>query len=435
MIRGGTGGVGVTSVRRTGGLVAVSFLSASALGFILLAVVARWLETDQNASFLVLWAVIFGIGAMMSAIDVECSRLSSRADVSGEKVPAQVAFVGCVGGAGGLVACLVLAALPGLGAELTSSPGTFVLTLSAVALFAPLCLTRGVLIGTRRVRAYAVVVVGEALLRITLALVLWLTSMPPSVPAAVAAVAVGGLAWLPFCGTVLRAVSWRGRGPAPSWGEAGRNVGSLGAANGLSTLLMAGYPALVTTVVGSAQGLQTLFAAVVLTRLPLVALSPVQAVAVPLATRAIHSGNRSTLRRWWRRCAEILVPVLAIAAALGWWLGPLAVRVFQGQAYDPHPAMVAGLLAGTCVLAAALLQLAVVVAADRHLWVTITWIGATGAAVACLASGIGSAEARGVAAFVVGATTAYAISSVAFLRALRRRTGSTVVGVARPSGQ
>lgn len=421
----------MSAAGRAGGWVAVSFFSASALGFVLLALVARWLDPDQNASFLVLWAVIFGIGAVMSAIDVECSRLASRADVGGRRVPAQVGLVGVVGATGGVAACLLLTVLPGLRAELTASWGTLLLTLAAVLLFAPLCLTRGVLIGTGRFRAYATVVFGEAALRLGLLLVLWLASVPPSVPAAVATIAVGGLAWLPFGPTVARAIAWR---PAtPSWREAGRNVGALSAANGLSTLLMAGYPALVTTVVGSAAGLQTLFAAVVLTRLPLVALSPIQAVAVPMATRALHSGTRRSLTGWWRRCAGLLSPVVLLALAFGWWLGPWAVRVFQGDSYDPPPAMVAGLLAATCVLAAALLQLAVVVAADRHVWVTITWLGAAGAAVACLAVDVMTAETRGVVAFVVGACTAYAISSVAVLRALGSRTEPAASDIADPA--
>lgn len=407
---------------RAGGLVAVSFLTASALGFALLAVVARWLEPEQNASFLVLWAVVFGIGGMMSAIDVECSRLASRADVEGRRAPGQVALVGLAGGGAGVAVCLLLTAFPGVGAELTASPAVLLLTLAAVALFAPLCLSRGVLIGTGRIRAYASVVIGEAVLRIALAVVLWLADVPPSVPAAVATVAIGGLAWLPVVGTVLRAVAWTDR--SRSWRDAGRTVGALGAANGLSTLLMAGYPALVTTVVGSARGLQTLFAAVVLTRLPLVALSPVQAVAVPLATRALHSGNRRALRRLWGRAAAILLAVVALAVAAGWWLGPWAVRVFQGPGYHPRPVLVAGLLAATCVLAAALLQLAVVVAADRHVWVTLTWAGAASGVVLWLALGTGSAETRGMVAFVVGAVLAYALSSVAFLRALGRRSSA-----------
>lgn len=416
---------------RAGGLVAVSFLTASALGFALLAVVARWLEPDQNASFLVLWAVIFGIGGLMSAIDVECSRLASRADVGGLPVPSQVGLVGVAGGTIGVAVCLVLTTLPGVGAELTASPSVLLLTLAAVALFAPLCLSRGVLIGTGRIRAYASVVIGEAALRIALAVVFWLASVPPTVAAAVATIAVGGLAWLPVAGTVLRAVSWADR--SHSWRDAGRTVGALGAANGLSTLLMAGYPALVTTVVGSARGLQTLFAAVVLTRLPLVALSPVQAVAVPLATRALHSGNRRALRQLWGRGAAVLTVVVALAVAAGWWLGPWAVRVFQGPGYHPRPILVAGLLAATCVLAAALLQLAVVVAADRHVWVTMTWAGAASSVVLWLALGGGSAELRGMVAFVVGAAVAYALSSVAFLRALDAQRSSASVPVLDPS--
>lgn len=403
---------------RSGLLIAGSFALSSALGAVLLAVVARWLSPEENATFLAVWALVFGIGGAMSAVDAEVSRLATRAAIAGEQVPAQVGPVTAVGAVGGLALALLLSLLPGLRPALWGDPSALAWVVAAVVLFAPLSLVRGVLIGSGRVPPYVVVVLGEAVLRTVVALGLWVWVDSGSTAGALAAVAAGGLAWLPLAPKVSGLVAWRTT--TVSWGRAVRTVAALGSANGLSTLLLAGYPVLVTTVLGSTAGLQVLFAGVVLTRIPLVAVAPLQAVAVPLATRALHAGHAGRLRRMWAFVAAALLVACAVAAVLGWHLGPWAIRVFQGPRYDAPPGLMAVLLAATFVLAVALPQLAVMVAAERHTWVTASWSVAVVTTVAWLWLGDGSPQWRGAVGFALGACTVYAAGSIGLLTVTRQ---------------
>lgn len=403
-------------------IVSGTFVLSSGLGFVLLAIVARWLSPEQNAQFLAVWALVFGIGGAMSAVDAETSRIASRATLERRRVPSQVGLVTVVGAAGGAVLVLALTALPGVGDVVRASPATLAWTLTAVVLFAPLCMSRGVLLGVGRVRSYAAVVLGEALLRAALALGLWVGSQPAQVPAAVATIAIGGLAWVPVSRLVVRAVDWRDG--VRSLRSALRAVGALGSANALSALLLAGYPALVTTVAGSTRDLQVLFAALVLTRLPLVVIAPLQAVAVPLATRALHSGQLDLLRRLWAQGLVLVVALAAAAATVGWYLGPWAISLFQGPGYDASPLLMAVLLAATCVMAGGLPQLAVMVAADKHGSVTLVWVVAVGTAAAWLSLGPGTTETRGMVGYAAASVVVYAASSVGLLSATAGAPGA-----------
>lgn len=411
--------------RRVGGrpaglAVAGSFATASVLGLLLLAMMARWLDPEQNARFLTLWSLLFGIGAVLSAVDTETSRLASRATIEQRPVSGQVGPVALVGLTIGLLLLGVAAWFPGVGPVVRESPWVLLACIATVVLFVPLCTTRGVLLGTGAVLPYAVVVLGEALLRVLVAVLLWWSWQSPTLAVSVAAVAAGGSAWVFATPRVRAAVQWRSTDRSTR--RAVSTVGALAVANSLSTLLLAAYPVLVTTLVGSPAGLQTLFAAVILTRVPLVVVAPLQAVAVPWATRALHLGGRGHLRRLWARAAAALVVLVVVAGASGWYLGPWALRVFQGDAYAAEPWLMAVLLGATCVLAVALPQLAVVVAADRHSRVTLTWAGAVVAAASWLVWGPGSGEARGALAYALGAVLVYLLSSVALLSATRTRS-------------
>ena len=407
--------------RGRGGLaVAVAFGAASLLGLVVVAVGGRWLDdSDLRAQFLALWSLVFGIGAALSAVEAETSRVASRATLEDRPVSSQVALVGGVGVVGGLLVLLVAACIPGIGPVVRDSPGTALATVAAVVLFVPLCVTRGVLLGTGAVVPYAGVVLGEALLRVLVLALLWVALSEASVVAAVTAVAAGGLAWVPVVRRVRSAVDRHSADR--SLARAARAVGALGAANGLATLLLAAYPVLVATIVGGTRGLDTLFAAVILTRIPLVVVAPLQAVAVPWATRALHSGGGAGLRALWAKAAGGLVVLVGVAVPVGWYAGPWALRVFKGGGTDAEPLMMAVLLGATCVLAVALPQLAVVVAADQHARVTATWAVAVAAAAAWLAWGPGDGSTRGTVAFALGAGLVYAVSSLAVLDATRAR--------------
>jgi hypothetical protein len=59
-----------------GQVVSVSgaFLVASALGFVLLGLVGRWLPPAGNARFLAIWGLVFGLGGALSTVELLMSR-------------------------------------------------------------------------------------------------------------------------------------------------------------------------------------------------------------------------------------------------------------------------------------------------------------------------------------------------------------------------
>ncbi len=408
---------GTPRLSGAGAIVAAAFALSSLLGLALLSVTGHWLTKDQNVQFLAVWSLLFGIGGALSAVDSESARLAARATLEHRPVSGQVARVGAIGVLGGLTILLAALAFPGVGPILRSSPAVLAGATAMVLLFVPLCLTRGVLLGTGKVTAYAGVVLGEALLRILLATALWLAWDSPPLFAAVAAIAVGGLAWVPAVRSVKRAVNWRSTDR--SWPSAIRSVGALGSATGISTLLLAAYPVLVGTAAGTTRGLEVLFPAVILTRMPLIVVAPLQAVAVPWATRALHGGQRDMLRRLWAQAALALLGLVVVAGVSGWFIGPWALALWQGESYQAPASMMALLLAATCVLAVALPQMAVLVAAERHSQVTLAWAVGVLAAIAWLILGPGDAESRGTIAYVIGTILVYAVSSRALLSATK----------------
>ena len=52
----------MSRARRQLGLLSVSFFAASALGLLLLVVVARWLTPTENLQFQAVWGLVFAFG-------------------------------------------------------------------------------------------------------------------------------------------------------------------------------------------------------------------------------------------------------------------------------------------------------------------------------------------------------------------------------------
>ncbi|QIK71726.1 hypothetical protein G7070_04865 [Propioniciclava coleopterorum] len=166
----------------------------------------------------------------------------------------------------------------------------------------------------------------------------------------------------------------------------------------------------------------TLFAVVTLSRVPLVLLSPVQAMAVPLAVEAIHGGRVAALGSLQRRGALLFTAAAALLGAGGFLLGPWAVQIFAGPSYQADPWLVALALGASAFMAGALLQAAVFIALERHIHVVTTWASAVAATVLVLVGAPGGREQVGLAAFVTASLVAYLVSGVLLRVALRRRS-------------
>lgn len=410
--------------------IGAALITSSLLGFILLGLIARWLTPDENAAFLSIWGLVFGLGSVISAIEQEIARQATRAWLAGLRVPGSVLQLTAVALGLAVAAVLVMLALPIRESLLTGSVWVVGLTLVAVGGFAIQFMVRGVLLGTNRIGRYAAVILLEALLRALLAAGLVLGQVRPSLVLAVATIVVGCFGWAPVLGGLAASVDRRA-GFEP-WRRVWNRIGALGLANGLSSLVLTAFPTLVTVVLGTTQGLATLFGAVTLSRVPLVLMSPVQALVVPLATRAIHDGRLHELRVLQVKLAGGATGVAIVAGVLGFVLGPWALRLFMGPEYGADPRMMAALLSSTVFMAAALIQAAVFIALERYWTLASSWLVTVAATVGTLMVVSGGNEARGTAGFAVASLVGFAVSGFLLQRAIASSAGHPRAGDDQP---
>lgn len=408
------GGLGA----RSGALIAMAFLTASILGFILLGVLARWLTQEQNAQFLALWGLVFGIGSGLSAVEQEIARLATSAHLDRRRVPGRAVQVTGLAVILAGVAVAVIALLPGVGELLRDSLLVCLLVFVATGGFAVQCLSRAVLLGTNQVGAYVSVVVLEAALRLALVATLVLGGATATLGLATLVIVIGCFGWVPVVGRVVRHVSVTAE--RSSIRSVGSTVGALGLANGLQSLQVTAFPAVASAVLGTSAAMAPVFGAVTMARLPLVALAPVQAMAVPVATRMIRTGRHGHLLGLIARLSIGGLGCAGVALLAGWLLGPWALRLYMGPDYVIAPAVIAVLLAASCVLAVALLEVAALIALERYWMAATVWLVAAVALILAMAVAPGPPDARVAIGVAVGAAASWALATVTLVREARR---------------
>ena len=412
---------------RAVGVFGIALAGSSLLGIILLGAVARWLTLDENAAFVAVWGVVFSGSSIVSVIEQEASRQVTLSQAKGEPVPGSVGQLALIAVLGAAVALGVLTMLP-LGSRVfAGSLWLVALTFVSLTGFSVQFLVRGILLGRRSVGRYAFVIVAEAALRVVAIFTLMFLDVEPSVTLAVLAVVVGSFGWVPVVRHAFTGVNWtRNREP---WRVAGRRIGLLAVANGLLSLFITGDPTTVTAVIGSSQGLAVFFAIVTISRIPLILLSPVQALIVPATTKALYEGRGDQLLALQGKILAGVIGLGLVAAAGGYLLGPWAVRLLFGANYQATSQMVAVLLGVTVVLAGALLQAAVFTSLERYSLTLVTWGVAAAATIATIALTPGDAAVRGTAGFIAASVVGYLASTVLLRWALVR-----VHSVAAPAG-
>lgn len=412
--------------RRQLGLLSVSFFTASGLGLVLLVLVARWLTPTENLHFQAVWALIFTFASVLGSVEQEVTRRSTAARLDGLQVPV---------GAVQAVATAAIASLVVLACFLASPPGREVvegslpvvlMVLVSVVNFALLILARGVLLGSHALRAYAAVLVGEALARIVLVAALVALGVDAAVEWAVLATVVGSLVWIGVLGRLARAVDWRG--PRDPWRTVGGTVAALGIANGLSALVLTGFPAVVVAILGRSPDLAVLIAVITLSRAPLALLAPVQALTVPTVVRWTRDGDTRRLTRALEYIAGGSAAAALVGSAVGYLVGPWAIALVLGADYRPTAVVAALVAAATCVMAGALLQAAALVAMQRYWQVTLCWAASiTSAALMMLVAPLDD-EQRGLGGFALASVVAFLATAVT----VRQSAGAADRSVRQP---
>jgi O-antigen/teichoic acid export membrane protein len=246
---------------------------------------------------------------------------------------------------------------------------------------------RGQLIGSGAVRGYAWLVVAEALARLVVLLAV-LAFVGLDLVTAAVAVAVGSFAWLGWAGRARTVLPRRGL-PAATWRAAVGRAGSLMAAAALTASVITGFPTLVTVLTDEAPGAAggAVFAALTISRVPLLLVSPVQALAVPFVVRAREragSDGASALRKGLVLGSVLFAVGGVVAAAVAWVAGPWVVHLVYGDAYDVPAPAIAVLVLSACLLAWVQLLSAALIALAAHRRMLVMWAVAVASTVVWL---------------------------------------------------
>lgn len=409
-----TGGASTRGGRRQLGLLSVSFFAASGLGLLLLVAVARWLTPSENAHFQAVWGLIFAFGSVLGSVEQEVTRRATSAGLDGRRTPVGAVQALALAALACLLLLAVLLATPPGRVIVQGSGAVIALTLLSVLNFSVLILARGVLLGAHALRGYSALLVGEALSRVVLIGVLVVVGVDAAVEWAVFATVVGSLVWLGALGRLARSIEWSGR--RDPWRTVGGTVAALAIANGLSALVLTGFPAVAAVVLGNTSDLAVLFAVITLARTPLALLAPVQALTVPTVVRWSRRGDTHHLSRALRLIAAGSTVAALAGAAVGYLVGPWAVALVLGSDYRPAPAMAAFVAAATCVMAGALLQAAALVALQRYWQLTACWAAAIVSAAVVMIAAPWDAEQRGLGGFTVASLVAFVATALSVRR-------------------
>ena len=374
---------------------------ASLAGMVLLLMIGRLLSPADFGLFVAFWGVLFGLGSSLSTIEQETARRAAAAvDEDGPTAGAVTAAAALIASA---VAALTL--IPPVSERLYGDASSVIglVVVAATIGFSVQFAVRGLLMGTGSIRDYAGIVVAEALSRLVLVGVVAL-AFDLTLPTAAVAVAAGSYAWLLWArraGSVIP----RTRPNARQLWPALRRAGSLMLGAALTASMVTGFPTMVTILTGSpSTATGAVFAALTVSRVPLLVVSPLQAMAVPTVLRwnaAKADGRGSPLRRMLALGTGAFVVLSAAGGIVGWYLGPQIVRLVYGSAYEVGPGAVALLVASACILAWVLLLSAALVALAAYRRMITMWLVAVTLTVVWLvASPLGTVESTAVGALV-----------------------------------
>ncbi|MDX8056129.1 hypothetical protein SK571_42720 [Lentzea sp. BCCO 10_0798] len=411
---------------RSLGTVGIAVLIAAGLGYPLLIVTARTLSPADNAVFLTFWGIVFGVGSTLAPVEQELSRLAAVADVAGKRANATgLRTVAVAAAAVGLFGLLV--ALPPVSERLFGEHTVLALVALASGLaFAVQFGTRGTLIGFHEAKSFGGLVVSEAAVRIGLLGLFVVLGLNGVVPLAIA-VAAGSFAFLPFGFRARKHLDLTGG--AEPWGVVARRILVLMLSAGLTASVLTGYPAIVklfATTREELEALSGLFLALTVARLPLLLLSPVQAMAVPTVVRLSQDEEgHGKLRALLVKGSAGAFGLAAVGAAFGWLIGPWAVKLLFGAQYDVPGWVLAGLVWSSVLLGAVMLLAAVLVARTEGAKVLVLWALVAALSVLVLTFAPGDLVLRAVLGLVVAPTIGAFVAMAFVLRPGVRAETST----------
>ncbi len=417
---------GAAAITRGGAaVVGLASLVSALSGYVVLVLSARTLDQQQNADFLVFWALLFGVFGVLGGVQQEATRTvrSAELDRTTGTTPVRVLPTGLLVGAAAAVLVAVTAPL-WAEAVLGPSPGVLVVILSVAALVYSGHLSMvGVLSGRRRWHASSVLIAAEALGRLVLVgLAAWWGRSTGGLELASGAAAA---AWL--VGLLL---SRTARGATRATGDSDRRTflvrtGHAVVAAASSAALVVGFPVLLRLTSTEAQWATAapLLLAISLTRAPL--LMPLNAYQGVAITHFL--GERARGARALLRPAGAVLAVAVLGAVAAFAVGPALMAAFFGPSYRVDGALLAGLTLAAASLALLTLTGSAVLALGRHRAYATGWVVSTAVSAGLLLTDLPIAD-RAVLALCVGPLVGIAIH----LAVVRTATGDDVLPPSTP---
>ena len=237
---------------------------------------------------------MFGLASSLAMIEQEAARQSAEGDTTGD-VPIRRVAIAAAAIASVAAATTLLPPVAGLVyGDNESRLGALVVI--AVIGFSMQFMIRGLLMGHGRVQSYSLLVVAEASARLVAIVVVWLT-VGASLGSTAGAVAVGAFAWVLWARPALRLTAGASdvAGRVRSWKAPLQRAASLMLVAALTAAMITGFPTMVTAFAGGEIGDEggTVFATLQASRIPLLFVAPLQALAVPTIIRWRDQGSTS----------------------------------------------------------------------------------------------------------------------------------------------
>lgn len=365
---------GRSDVARTG----VAIGMASLAGYALLAVVGRSLSPGEFGFFVAFWGVLFGLGSSLSTIEQEVARHAATGHARHAGPPARAITT-----AAAVLAAAVAATtlVPAVSQRLYGRTDAWIGLVVVVAAlgFGVQFAVRGLLMGSGNVRGYSWLVVAEAALRlVVLIAIVMLAGL--QLRTAALAVGVGSFAWLVWARRARAVLPTSGLPPSV-WRGAAARAASLMLAAALIASVITGFPSMVTALTGGHPGAAggAVFAALTVSRVPLLLISPLQALTVPFVVRAhgqAGPSGHSMLRKLLVLGSGSALLLGAVGGAVAWVIGPWVVRLVYGSQYHVPSAAIALLVLSACLLAWSQLLSAGLIALAAHRRMLTMWAAA-----------------------------------------------------------
>ncbi len=261
---------------------------------------------------------------------------------------------------------------------------------------------RGHLAGWRRFKAYGTSSAAASLVRLAIALAI--TLIHPSASGLALGLIIGPLVvamWKPFRPVEVDRPELDQEARA-SVTDRGLLTGLVLAAAATQALLLSG-PVVVGMLGGSPTEQSIAFAAFTLGRAPLVFGYNLLARVLPPFTEMAARGERQELRAWARGMAWAAIGLGAVAAVLGWALGPWVTAVF-GEGFASERIDAALIATGVVFAGSGLFVGQILVARGRTVSLAIAWMAGLVAASAAIVVSIGTDPITRVAlGFLAGA--------------------------------